>query len=426
MLKLITICFTFSILFAGSANAQIQMGLFSGRDSVAVLDELIQEALRNNPQIKSAEQQWRAVQQRVPQVSSLDDPVFSYTRWVSSVETRVGPQENVFTLAQRVPFFGKLSLKGDMANQDAMSAQQKYLATVRDVVYKVKLAYYDLYWIDKSLLVLDQYQQLLQDFLRVAERKYATGAGIQANVLKARVEISTIEERRLNFGELWEGAVARLNALLDRGVSPIGFVGAIDTTLFEHNEQDLVQRAMEQREELKSAEAMIQKSKYAIRLSKRNYWPDLNLNFSYITIPGGRTSAPDNGKNAWSVNAGINIPIWLGRRKAAVDEAQAMLVSTKETYENLKNGVEAEIKDLYARLQTAQQTVNLYVQRLIPDAERTLRSALASYQTGILDFLTLLDSLRMLLNFQLAYTKELANYRQQVAGLQRAVGGELP
>ncbi len=175
----------------------------------------------------------------------------------------------------------------------------------------------------------------------------------------------------------------------------------------------------------KSAEAMIQKSKYAIRLSKRNYWPDLNLNFSYITIPGGRTSAPDNGQNAWSINAGINLPIWLGRRNAAVDEAQAMLVSNRDSYENLKNEVQAEIKDLFARLNTAERTVNLYAQQLIPDAGRTLQSVLASYQTGSLDFLNLLDSERMLLNFRLAYAKELANYRQQVAGLKRAVGGEL-
>ncbi|NIV04326.1 TolC family protein, partial [Candidatus Saccharibacteria bacterium] len=144
------------------------MELISGRDSAIILESLVQEALRNNPQIKSAEQQWRSVQRRVPQVSSLDDPILSYTRWGSSVETRVGPQENVFMLSQRFPFLGKLSLKGDMANQDATAAEQEYQATVRDVIYKLKLAYYDLYWIDQSLSILEEYQQLLRDFQRVA------------------------------------------------------------------------------------------------------------------------------------------------------------------------------------------------------------------------------------------------------------------
>ncbi|NIR49520.1 TolC family protein [candidate division KSB1 bacterium] len=101
-----------------------------------------------------------------------------------------------------------------------------------------------------------------------------------------------------------------------------------------------------------------------------------------------------------------------------------MLVSHRENYENLKNEVEAEIADLYARLKTAERMVNLYAQQLIPDAERTLQSVLASYQTGTLDFLSLLDSERLLLNFRLAYAKELANYRQQVAALKRATGSK--
>lgn len=427
MFKLIIFLCLFGFCLVGSSASQIQMRQAGHLDSMVALRDLIIEAKQNNSQIKSAERQWHAIGRRVPQVSSMEDPMFSYSRWLSNVETRVGPQQNVFMLSQRFPFFGKLSLKGDMTNQDAAASEQKYMATVRDVVYKLKSAYYDLYWIDQSLLILLEYQRLLRNFQSVAERKYATGTGIQANILKAKVEISSIEERRLNFDRMRVGAAARLNALLAREQStPVGFVGAIDSTLFEAGEAELIQKAIEERQELNSAEAMIQKSEYAISLSKRNYWPDLNFSLTYITIPSGRTLAPDNGKDAWSINAGINLPIWLGRRNAAVDEAQAMLVSNREHYENLKNEVAAEIKDLLARLKTAERTINLYAEQLIPDAERTLRSVLASYQTGTLDFLSLLDSERLLLGFRLAYAKELANYHQQAAGLERAVGGELP
>ncbi|NIW00021.1 TolC family protein [Candidatus Saccharibacteria bacterium] len=224
-----------------------------------------------------------------------------------------------------------------------------------------------------------------------------------------------------------QGAVARLNALLDRERSAtVGFVGTIDTALLQIDETELIETAIAEREELQSAQAMIQKAEYGISLAKRNYWPDFNLKFSYITVPGGKTLAPDNGTDAWSISVGINLPIWLGRRNAAVDEARAMRVSNRENFENLKNEVEAEIKDLFARLKTAERTINLYNQQLIPDAERTLQSTLASYRTGALDFLDLLDSERMLLNFRLAYVKELANYRQIVAGLEKAAGGELP
>lgn len=390
------------------------------------LETLIQEALENNPQIKSAEQHRAAMSQRVAQVSSLDDPMFTYTHWFSSVETRVGPMQNAFMLSQRLPFFGKLRFRGDMAEQDIEVAEQAYKATRRDVIYKVKLAFFDLYWIDRSLSILDEYQRLLQSFQQVAARKYATGSGIQANVLKARVEISSIEERRLNFVKLQEGAIARLNALLGRAEDQqIGTVSAIDTSLYTRSEQELLQMALAARQELKATEALIQKAEFGIRLAKRNYWPDITISAAYTTIPSSRTMAPDNGKDPWSIQAGINLPIWFGRRKAAVEEAKAARNANRMSYENLKNEVSAEIRDLFARLKTAEQTVILYRDRLIPDAERTLRSALSSYQTGTLDFLTLLDSERMLLQFRLAYVKELANYRQQVAALERAVGSDL-
>lgn len=410
-----------SLLFSLSIAAMAQ----SGEDGVVLLEKLIQEALQNNPLIQSAEQQWRATEQRVPQVSSLDDPVLSYTRWASSVETRVGPQENVFMLSQRLPFFGKLGLRGDMAEQDAAIAGEKYESTRRDVVYKVKLAYYDLFWIDHSLTILNDYQNLLETFQQVASRKYATGMGIQANVLKAQVEISSIEERRLNFAKMREGAVARLNALLERPRdAQIGTVAIIDTTLFSQTEQEVVQQAIMARQELRAAEAMVRKADLGIKLAHKNYWPDLMLMGTYITVPSGRTAAPDAGKNPWSIQASINLPLWIGKRNAAVDEAQASRLANEQYYQNLKNEVEAEIRDLFARLKTAEQTVTLYERKLIPDAERTLQSAMSSYQTGTLDFLTLLDSERMLLNFRLAYMKELANYRQQVAGLERAAGSE--
>ncbi|MFQ5798592.1 MAG: TolC family protein [Bacteroidota bacterium] len=391
------------------------------------LDWAIAQALEKNPQIKASQQRWKAAQQREPQVSSLDYPNLSYTRWLSTPETRVGPQLNVFTLSQRLPFFGKLVLKGNMAGEDAVGAEEQYQATRRDVAYKIKLVYYDLYWIDHSIEILNRYQELLEAFWRVAESKYRTGTGIQANVLKAELEIASIEDRRLSFEKMRDGAAARLNALLNRNThKPVGPITEMDTTFIRIYEQKLIQKAITHRQELRSAEAVIRKSGYALSLAKRNYWPDFHVMANYISIPAGRTAAVDNGKDAFSVQLGLSLPLWFGKLDAAVQEAKASKLANLEIYENLENEVRAEIADLSARIRTSQRTISLYTEQLLPSAERTLESALASYQTGSLDFLSLLDSERMLLNFRLAYVKELASYWQQVAALERTVGGTLP
>jgi len=391
------------------------------------LEKLIEEALQSNPEIKSAEHRWHGSEQRARQVSTLPDPMFSYSRFIESVDTRVGPQENVFTLSQRIPFPGKLGLKGKMAKQNALAEEQRYQATRRDVVFKVKQAYFDLYWVDRSIGILNQYLALLQDFTRVAEQKYATGQGIQANVLKSQVEISSTMERRLGFDKIRRGVAARMNALLDRQQnSELGTVSAIDTVRTILHEAALVNFALSQREELLAAQDMIGKSEFLRSLAKREYWPDFNLKANYIDVSKGVSTAPDAGRNAWSVMVGLNLPIWLGKRNAAVREAEETISSNKLTYENLENQVKAEIKDFYYQVQITGRTLDLYEQGLIAQAESSLESALASYRTGRLDFLDLLDAERMLLNLNLSYTKEQSGYQKQLAALERAVGGELP
>lgn len=391
------------------------------------LDELIQIAEKENPEIEAARRRWQAALRRPAQVASLPDPMFSYSRWIESVETRVGPQENVFMLSQRIPFPGKLGLRGKMAEQDAFAQEMQYTATARDVVYKVKTAYYDLYWIDRSLAILNDYLSLLRDFTTVAEQKYATGEGIQANVLKSQVEISSIMERRLGFEKMRQGVVARINALLDRlAESPLGVATEIDTTRLQRPDSVLVQKALAERQELHATDAMIRKSEFMKSLAKREYLPDFSLQGTYITVPKVNSAMADAGKDPYSVMFGINLPIWLGRRKAAVNEAQETIIANQRSYENLENNVRAEIIDLAFQIETTAKTLDLYEQGLIAQAESSLQSALAAYRTGKLDFLTLLDAERMLLQFNLGYVKELSNYNKQVAAIERGVGGEMP
>ena len=242
------------------------------------IEKLIEQALQRNPGIKSAESRWRAWQERPTQVSTLPDPMFSYSRFGESVETRVGPQQSVLTLSQMIPFPGKLGLKGKMASQDALAVEQDYEATKRDVVFKVKQAYYDLYWVDQSIAILSEYLGILQDFTRVAEQKYATGQGIQANVLKSQVEISSTMERRLGFDKIRQGVVARINALLDRPqATELSAASKLDTSRVEFEEEVLVNLALSQREELLAVEAMIQKSEFMQSLARKEYLPDFNI-----------------------------------------------------------------------------------------------------------------------------------------------------
>jgi len=418
--RLITIAL---IILVGLGTPGALLAQTGGSQSLN-LDSLVTEALNSNLQIRAARQRSVAAGQRSPQVSALPDPMVTYTRWLSSPETRVGPQQDIFMLSQPVPFPGKLGLMGDMADADGAAAGAQYEAVRRDIVFNVKQAYYDLYWIDRSVSILDDYLSLLRDFSKVAERKYATGEGIQASVLKSQVEISSVIERKLSFDRMRKGAAARLNALLNRPVdSALAPAALIDTSEVEVSESLLVRQALDQRQELKVAGEMVRKSGFMKDLARKEYFPNFNLQASYITVSKKNSMASDAGKDAYSIGIGLSLPIQLGRRVAATEEAEATDQANRLTYENLKNSVEAEIADLCFQLQSTQQTLDLYSQGLLVQAQSSLESAVSAYQTGKLDFLSLLDSERMVLQTKLGYVKEQSNYRKIAAALERAVGG---
>ena len=76
------------------------------------LEHYLKYAALNNPGLQSAFYNWKAALHKIPQARALMDPKFSYTYYIGKVETKVGPQKQKFGIAQAIPWFGTLSLKG--------------------------------------------------------------------------------------------------------------------------------------------------------------------------------------------------------------------------------------------------------------------------------------------------------------------------
>jgi len=392
------------------------------------LDNFITEVLERNPSIMGAEQDWLATQRTPDRVGSYEDPMITYTRWLSTPETRVGPQTNVFMLNQRIPFPGKLGKMEDMAWEDATATGEKYQLTRRDVVLMAKQLYYELFRVDASLRVIDDYLQLLKNFLSVAETKYTTGEGIQANVLKTQVELTTVLERQINFRAMRQGLVARINALRDRPESTqVTSVNEVEVSMLIVQDSALVRYALEARQEIGIAQAMVRKSNLAQDLAHLDYYPNFTFGVSYVTIPSGFSmSAKEDGKDPYSVSLGINLPIMLGKRSAAVEETKAVHAASELRLRNVRNMITSEVSDLVSQLRESEQSLAIYQEGLLSQTQSSLESAMSAYQTGKIEYMNLLDAFRMLLQVKLGYIGEQSRYGKTMASLEKAVGGRLP
>jgi outer membrane protein TolC len=415
------------LIFVGFAN----FALSEEKADTLRIRWVIDEALRANPELQAAKLRWDASKERVPQVRALDDPNIGFTYYGEPVQTRVGEVQAGFRASQKIPFYGKLRLRGEIAENEAKAVEEQYRTLERVIIAKSKSAFYELYWAHKSIEVEEENKELLRKFVKIAEIKYATGKVTQQDVLKAQVELSDILNELITLEQLKETAVARINTLLNRHPEiPLGTPEEVDIIELNVSIEELYQKAEHISPELAIFKHIIERDKAAYKLSKKDYFPDFTFGLEYTLIndlPSSVLLSPiGEGRDSYTGTLSINIPIFQKRKyDAGVREADARLKSSEKAYKNMENETLFGVKDFHFRMQTAERLVKLYRDSIIPQAEQSLKAAEVGYQAGQVDFLNLIDSQRILLAFNLAYYRSVADFGINLSELERVIGTEL-
>lgn len=392
---------------------------------VVTLAELIDTAREHNPRVKAARAELERTMRKKPRARGLDDPVLTYTEPVREIETRLGPQERVFTLSQKLPFPGKLGLKADIVDREVEIARTRYEKTLRDLTAEVKKVFYELYFIDRALDLDRENKAVLDYFAEVSRTNYGLDVSELDELVRARKSSAQASFDLLMLEDMREGVVARINTLLDRvpsaSVARAGEpeIGEIDMELAE-----LAEQAARYNEEVKIAGLEVKKTELELRLAGYSWRPDFNVGVNYSQIGDPGTGVADAGEDAVAITLGVNIPIWFSKNRAAVEEQRMGL--EKRLLE--KKGVVAEVtnrvRKVWFDLVTSQRIMELYGERLIPEAEESVAFAEARYKTGREKLARLLEVQSMWINFRLVYYRAVANYLNSMAELERLIGRE--
>ena len=131
--------------------------------------------------------------------------------------------QKVIGISQQLPFWGKRDLKGEVAAKEAESYQWQVEERKLELRRMVAETYYQIYFTDKSLEIVDKNIRILDDFITLAEIKYSVGQGAQQDVFKAQVERSKMLDMRITLEQQRKSLQASLNALLYRPAdTPVG------------------------------------------------------------------------------------------------------------------------------------------------------------------------------------------------------------
>jgi cobalt-zinc-cadmium efflux system outer membrane protein len=388
------------------------------------LDGLVDEVLANNPEILAAQKRVEAARQRPSRVSSLPDPMFSpgYSSngapWPGAGLGRE-PTSNIgFMVSQQLPYPGKRKLAGDMAEREAEAEFQDWRQVQWRVVSRLKQAWYRRAYVAKAIEVIDHHLDLFDRLRRVTEARYAVGRAAQQDVLKAQTQISILQTRRLQLERERASREFELMSLLARRASetlpPTEPLMATDVVV----PLDELFAAAKESPVLRREEKMIQRAEVALNMARKDYYPDYTVNAGYATM--GRM--PD----MFQLRVDVNVPLWFFRKqRAGVAEQASVLAGSRKTYEAAGRELQFRIKDEYLMAQTSAQLVKIYGEAVIPQASLTLESSLSSYETGAVDFLTVLMNIVTVVEYEMNYWEELQSYYLSMSRLEEMTGRRL-
>jgi cobalt-zinc-cadmium efflux system outer membrane protein len=391
------------------------------------VDQLIDEALQNNPEILAAKQKWEVFKEKVPQARALADPMLGLG--IISLPTNFSFRDEDMTMkeisiSQMFPFFGKRRLMGEMAGKEAEAVYNEIQEKVNRIIREVKTAYYDLSHVYRTTEVVQRNKGIMENFAKIAETRYSVGEGIQQDVLKAHVEVSKMVDELIMLGQRKRALEAKLSALLDR--PPETQVGEPEEVVFRKLSftiEELQKTAVDINPTLMGMKKMIEAKEKAYALAKREYYPDFNFKFAY----GQRDNGPEmKRRDMLTGMMELNIPIFYKTKQdRKVAETKADVLNWEAQYRAMRNEILFMVADMTAMANQRERQYELYRTGIIPQASLQVQSAMSAYRVGKADCLTLLDSQLTLYRYEIEYHQAITEYEKSVANLEAAVGKRL-
>jgi len=386
-------------------------------------------AALSNPELEAAFNRWKAALYRVPQVRALPDPRFNYAYFIRSVETRTGPQQQKFGLAQTFPWFGKLSLRGDVALEAANAEQRRYESAKLALFYRVKTAYFELAYLGQAIAITKENIALVTYLEEVARTQYKAGLARarHSDIIRAQVELGKLEDRLRTLKDLEGPLRAKLNAAMNRPPdAPLPWPKPIRSDPVAFTDGELYASLRKHNPELLALDALTARDKAAVDLAEKEYFPDFTLGVEYIVTGDARQSGvPDSGEDPLVAGISVNLPIWFNKLSAVVHEKEARHRASERARVNRENVLLSDLKMAIYGFRDAERKIDLYRDTLIPKAEQSLGAMQESYSAEKADFLDLIDAERILLEFKLARDRALADRETRRAEIEMLIGKEL-
>lgn len=382
-----------------------------------------------NPQIASDEALRDAARERIVSAWALDDPRVSYEASnlpVGDWDFRSTPLSgHQLGLRQKLPFPGLLGNREDAARAAYQASRFELDDRRLRIAGAVERTWAELGFAQRALAITKRNIDLLRQLAAIAETKYSVGSGLQQDVIRAQVELTTLLEEELVRKAAVASAEARLAELLDLPlVARLPLTAPLEDAAPVPGVDGVLVGLEERSPLLRSLASRIDEAERRVRIARFEGFPDFDLGLGY-RIRRNVTGDPVAGDDFVSAGVTVRLPVDRRRWNAKVAEAHAEKRRADAQYRGAVASLRARVREAYAELVRADADGRLLATGLLPQAEQSLESSRSGYEVGRIDFLDLLDSQVSLLRAELRHVRALADRRAAFAALEASAGEKL-
>jgi outer membrane protein, heavy metal efflux system len=413
----------------------------SGKVKAQSVDSLVNEAIANNPQLKSLQSRIAASGYRSESINTLPPPNFSVEfSQVPINEINIFNQSisNSIALSQMFPLGGKPSSMAEVENINTRIEGNNFDTYKINLIARVKMSYFNLWLADRKIEIQKKNISLLSDLSKAIEVSYYTNKISQADILTIQSEIASNETQLLILEKQREVEVYKLNKFLGRDLNSSDVFAMtdfkVDTLALTQSQLETL--LAETNPSLIKMNNMIEMNKAMITASNNELVPDLMVQGMLMRMPKGMilTSQSDlhmldtETEIMYSLMFSISLPFapWSsGKINHKEEELTAGISSIEQEKYDMQREMTAQLKEALVKYKTAKDLTELYDKKVIPLYTNAAEAQTTAYQNGKTGITTIIDSFRMLLMEKMNYYMSKADVQKSLAEIEMMAGANL-
>lgn len=396
------------------------------------LEDYLQLAVENNPELKAYDQDYQAALELEIQAGTLPDPELSAGIFPRPMDRLMGRQHADLQLMQPFPWFGTLSTQKEAANQQALATFQGFREAKNQLIYQVKSSWYQLYRRKEEIRITEAHTAILKRLERLALVRYQSeggtvnpspGSGGMSGVLRIKMEINELENNLANLNHSQEAQIEVFNHLLNRDPrEQVSLPDTLRANTLTWGIQENPENITRENPKLKRLEAAESAMQYQKELQVLKGKPMMGAGISYMPFsPRTENGISMGGRDMVMPMVKISLPIFRKKYKALEQESEYREEAIRQRRENTSNQLLSQWSQTFNDWDNAERSVALYQQQ-ISLANQTLELLTNRYATNGQDFEALLEIQRTVLDYRFKLVAAIVDLHLLEAQLENLAG----